>query len=87
MVEVLLKKRALEEPIDKVEIFIVEELPVIEEDVRIVKVRLKDKPIKKALLKLFKKARYNAKYFEETTNIDKARKNMFDRNYGSYMLF
>jgi len=39
------------------------------------------KPVKKALLKLFKKGKYNAKYLEELVSLDAAKKNVYYRNY------
>ncbi|KKM59540.1 hypothetical protein LCGC14_1548000 [marine sediment metagenome] len=87
MVEVLVKNKVLEESLEEVEIVFLEELPVIEADNRMVKVRVEENPIKKALLKLFKKARYNPKYIEEEINIVKAKKNTYYRNYGLYGIF
>ncbi len=82
MVEVVVKKKALEEPFKIEEIIILEELPPIEGEFEVVKVKAEEKPIKRALSKLLKKARYNAKYLEEVFNIENLKRNIHYRNYG-----
>lgn len=84
MVEVLLKKKALEEPIELEELIILEELPTAEEDYEIVKVKLEEKPLKKALSKLLKKAKYNAKYLEEMVDVNKVKRDIHYRRYGLF---
>lgn len=87
MVEVLLKKKDLEDLIDleNFEDFVIlEELPTFEEDYEMVKVKLEEKPFKKALSKLLKKAKYNAKYLEEMVDVDKVKRNLHYRNYGHF---
>ena len=66
MVEVLIKKKPFEEPLEIEEIILLEELPADEEEYEIVKVKAEEKPLKKALLKLLKKPKYNAKYLDES---------------------
>ncbi len=84
MVQVLIKKKELEKPFVLEDIIIVEELPAIKEDYEIIKVKAAEKPVKKALLKLMKKAKYNAKYLEEKIPVEKIRSNIHYRNYGNY---
>jgi ribosomal protein L22 len=81
MVEVLLKKKVLEELIELEDFVILEELTTVEEDHEMVKVELEEKPLKKALLKLLKKAKYNAKYLEEMVDVNKVKRNILYRNY------
>jgi len=82
MVEVMVKEKALEEPFKIEDIIILEELPPIEWEFEVVKVKAEEKPIKRALSKLLKKARYNAKYLEEVFTVDKVKRNIYYRNYG-----
>jgi hypothetical protein len=84
MVQVLIKKKELDKPFVLEDIIILEELPAIEEDHEIIKIKAVEKPVKKALLKLMKKAKYNAKYLEETIPVEKIRRNIHYRNYGNY---
>ncbi|MFW9894473.1 MAG: hypothetical protein ACFFDB_18760 [Promethearchaeota archaeon] len=84
MVEVLLKKKALEEPVEFEDLVILEELPSVEEDYEIVKIKVEEKPLKKALSRLMKKAKYNAKYLEEMVDVNKVKRNL---NYRRYALF
>jgi ribosomal protein L22 len=81
MVEVLLKKKVLEELIELEDFVILEELTTVEEDHEMVKVELEEKSLKKALLKLLKKAKYNAKYLEEMVDVNKVKRNILYRNY------
>ena len=84
MVEILLKKKALEEPIELKEFFILEELPEIEEEYEIVRVKVEDKPIKRALRKLINKAKFNPKYMEETYTLDEAKRKTYLKTYGFF---
>ena len=84
MVEVLFEKRNLDEPIELEDLIILEEFPPVEEDYEIVKVKLEEKPLKKALSKLLKKGKYNSKYLEETVNINKVKRNIHYRRYGLF---
>jgi len=84
MVQVLIKKEELEEPLVIEDVIILEELSAIEEDYEPVQVRAEEKPVKRALLKLLKKAKYNAKYLEEKIPVEKIRRNIYYRNYGNY---
>jgi hypothetical protein len=84
MVEVLLKKKALEDLFEIEDLVILEELPTVEEGYELVKVKLEKKPLKKALSKLFKKAKYNAKYLEEMVEVNKIKRNIHYRNYGLF---
>ena len=85
MEQVLLRKR---EPEVKNEFIILEELPVELEQPKELEVKAEKKPMKKALLKLLKKGKYNPKYLEELVSIKDARR-MIDiqrminyRNFG-----
>ncbi|MFX1478158.1 MAG: hypothetical protein ACFFCI_08495 [Promethearchaeota archaeon] len=84
MVEILLKKNALEEPIELNEFCILEELPETEEEYQIVRVKVEEKPVKRALRKLLKKAMYNPKYLEETYTIDEAKRKIYLKTYGFF---
>ncbi|MFX1325840.1 MAG: hypothetical protein ACFE8N_12880 [Promethearchaeota archaeon] len=84
MVQVLVKKKDLKEPFEIAELVILEELPAKEEEYEIVRVKAEEKSIKKALLKLMKKAQYNAKYLEESISVEKIRRNVHYRNSGLY---
>ncbi|MFW9822502.1 MAG: hypothetical protein ACFFE4_06185 [Candidatus Thorarchaeota archaeon] len=82
MVEVLLKRKTLEEPVKFEDLVVLEEFPSVEEDY--VKVKVEEKPVKKALSRLMKKAKYNAKYLEEMVDVNKVKRNL---NYRRYALF
>ena len=80
MEQVLLKK---EEPEVKLEVVVLEEVPV-KPVVEVAEPQEKQKPLKKALLKLLKKGKYNAKYLEELKSPDSAKRNVYYRNLGYY---
>ena len=86
MVQVLDRKRDFKGPFEIENVIITEEFlekfPAIEEEHEIVKEKAEKTPIKKGLSKLFKKAKYNAKYLEETIPITKVKRNIHYRNYG-----
>ena len=84
MVEVLLKKKTLRDLIELADFIVLEELPTVEEDFEMVRVKLDKKPLKKALLKLVKKAKYNPKYLEELVDVNKAKRNIYSKNYGLF---
>ena len=84
MVEVLLKKRVLEEPIEFEDFIVLEELPTVVEDHEMVKIKLEKKPLKKALSKLLKRAKYNAKYLEEMVDVNKVKRDIHYRRYGLF---
>lgn len=68
---------------DSAEIEIVlEKLP--ESRKQIEKKKVEDKQDKSRLLKLFKKAKYNAKYHEELIQIKKVKSQIHFRNYGVF---
>jgi len=79
MEQVLLRKR---EPEVKIEFIILEELPVELEQPKEVEVKAEEKPGKKALLKLFRKGKHNAKYLEELSSVNDARRMINYRNLG-----
>jgi hypothetical protein len=79
MEQVLLKK---EEQELKLELPVLEEVPVKPELVEEAKPAEEQKPVKKSLLKLLKKGKYNAKYLEELVSPDAAKRNVYYRNYG-----
>jgi len=68
----------------EIEQIVLEELPVKQELLEEAKPQEKQKPVKKALLKLLKKGKYNAKYLEELVSPDAAKRNVHYRNYGYF---
>ncbi len=85
MEQVLLRKK---EPEVNIEFIILEELLVELEKPKELEVKAEKKPMKKALLKLLKKGKYNPKYLEELVSVKDARR-MIDiqrminyRNFG-----
>lgn len=84
MVQVFIAKKVYEELTEVEKINIIEELPTGKEEYRRVTIKTEEKPFKKALLKLLKKAKYNVKYLEERIPIEKVRRNIHYRNTGFY---
>lgn len=84
MVQVLEKEKKPEQSIELEEFIILEELPMEEEQVEELEVSKREKPVKKALLKLIKKAKYNAKFLEETVPVEKMRNKIHFRNHAVY---
>ncbi|NVM18161.1 MAG: hypothetical protein HWN80_10625 [Candidatus Lokiarchaeota archaeon] len=81
MEQVLVRK---EEPELKLEVVVLEEVPVKQVLREVVEPQEEQKPVKKALLKLLKKGKYNAKYLEELVSPDAAKRNVHYRNYGYF---
>ncbi len=79
MEQILLRKN---EPEVKIEFIILEELPVELEQPKKVEVKAEEKPGKKALFKFLKKGKYNAKYLEELSSVNDARRMINYRNLG-----
>ena len=79
MEQVLVRK---EEPELKLEVVVLEEVPVKQVVREKAKPVEEQKPVKKALLKLLKKGENNAKYLEELVSPDAAKRNVHYRNYG-----
>jgi len=79
MEQVLIRKK---EPEVKIELIILEELPVELEQPKEIEVKAEVKSGKKALLKLLKKGKYNAKYLEELSTVNNARRMINYRNLG-----
>jgi len=84
MVQVLEKEKNPEEGIVLEEFLILEELPMEEEQVEELEIALREKPVKKALLKLINKVKYNAKFLEETVPIEKVRNKIHFRSHAVY---
>ncbi|MFX1280199.1 MAG: hypothetical protein ACFFA3_12345 [Promethearchaeota archaeon] len=84
MVQVYIKKRDLEEPIKIAELIVLEKLPAKDEEYEVVRIKAEEKPIKKALLKLMKKGKYNAKYLEERIPVADVKRNINFRNTGLF---
>ncbi len=84
MVQVFITKKAHEELLEVEKIIIIEELPTENEEYKRVTIKTEEKSFKKALLKLLKKAKYNAKYLEELIPIEKIKRNVHYRNIGFY---
>jgi len=81
MEQVLVRK---EEPKLKLEVVVLEEVSAKQELCEEAKPQEEQKPMKKALLKLLKKGKYNAKYLEELVSPDVAKRNVHYRNYGTF---
>jgi hypothetical protein len=81
MEQVLLKKV---EPELKFEVEVLEELPLKKDQAEQAKPQEQQKPVKKALLKLLKKGKYNAKYLEELVSPDAVKRNVYYGNYGYF---
>ncbi len=81
MEQVLLKKK---EPELKFEVVVLEEVPAKQELHEETKPQEEQKPVTKALLKLLKKGKYNAKYLEELVSPDAVKRNVHYRNYGYF---
>ncbi len=79
MEQILLRKN---EPEVKIELIILEELPVELEQPKEIEVKAEVKLGKKALLKLFRKGKYNAKYLENLASVNDARRMINYRNLG-----
>ena len=79
MEQVLLRKDEAEL---KLEVVVLEDVPVKLELSEEAKPEEKQKKVKKSLLKLMKKSKYNAKYLEELVSPDGAKRNVHYRNYG-----
>jgi hypothetical protein len=84
MVQVFIAKKAHEEPMVVEKIIIIEELPTEKEQYKRITIETEEKPFKKALLKLIKKAKYNAKYLEERIPLKNVKRNIHYRNTGLY---
>ena len=84
MVQVFIEKKAHEEPMAVEKIIIIEELPTEKEQYKRITIKTEEKPFKKALLKLLKKAKFNAKHLEECIPINKVRRNIHYKNTGLY---
>ena len=81
MAQVVVKKK---EPEIKLEEVVLEEVHVKQDLREETKPQEKQKPVKKALLKLLKKGKYNAKYLEELVSPDAVKRNVYYRNYGHF---
>ncbi|NHJ21489.1 MAG: hypothetical protein EAX91_11130 [Candidatus Lokiarchaeota archaeon] len=81
MEQVLLKKV---EPELRFEVVVLEEFPLKKDQAELAKPQEEQKPVKKALLKLLKKGKYNAKYLEELVSPDVAKRNVYYGNYGYF---
>jgi len=79
MEQVLVRKM---EPELKFEVVVLEEVSVEQELLEVAQPQEEQKPVKKALFKLFKKGKYNAKYLEELVSPDAAKRNVHYRNFG-----
>ncbi|MHA2008197.1 MAG: hypothetical protein ACXABO_13360 [Promethearchaeota archaeon] len=81
MVEVIVRKTTLNH-LDEIEdIIIMEELPDIEGEYEVVKVRAKKTPIKKALINLLKKVEFNPRYPEEKYGLKELKRDTYSRSY------
>lgn len=81
---VKIKEPEIDMELELEKIIVLEELPAKDEQYEEVKIKAGKKRVKKALLKLFKKAKYNAKYLEETIPIEKVKREVPYRNHGVF---
>jgi len=84
MVQVYVKKKNLEEPFKIAELIVLKELPIKKDDYEVVKLKVDKIPVKKALLKLIKKGKYNAKYLEERIPVPNVKRTIHYRNTGLF---
>ena len=84
MVQVLEREKDHKFSIILEEIVILEELPMEDERIEEPKVAIREKQRKKALKKLFNKAKYNANYLKETKKIEDVKNRIHFRNYAVY---
>ncbi len=84
MVQVFIAKKVHEEILEVEKIIIIEELPTEKKEYKRITISTEEKPFKKALLKLLKKAKYNAKYLEERIPLKNVKRNIHYRNTGLY---
>jgi hypothetical protein len=84
MVQVLDKDNDHKYSIVLEEIIIIEELPMEEEKHEEIAVAKREKPPKKALSKLLKKAKYNANYLKEAKRIEDIKNRINVRNRAIY---
>ncbi len=80
MVQVLDKDKEHKYSIVLEDIIIIEELPMEEEQIEESKVIEREKPRKKALLRLFSKAKYNNNYLKEVKRIEDVKNRIHVRN-------
>ena len=66
------------------EIIVFEELPMEEEQLEKAAIVKREKKPKKALLKLLKKAKYNANYLKDSISIDDVKYRIHFRNHAVY---
>jgi len=84
MVQFLEREKEHEQGIELEEFIILEELPMEEEQVEELEIAQQEKPVKKVLWKLIKKAKYNAKFLEETVPVEKVKNKIHFRNHAVY---
>ncbi len=80
--EQVLVRKVEPEPELEFEVVVLEEVLVKKELLEEAKPQEEQKPVKKALLKLLKKGKYNAKYLEELVSVNDARRMVNYRNFG-----
>lgn len=84
MVQVFEKEKEPKYSILLEEIIIVEELPMEEEPFEEAIVVEREIALKKSLLKLLDKAKFNAKYLKDTRRIEDVKNKIHFRNYAVY---
>jgi hypothetical protein len=82
MEEVLVKKAFLND--EKELIIVLGKLPVEVEEPKEIKIEVDEKPVKKGLLKLMKKSKYNPRYLQEIKSVDELRRQVNFRNHGVF---
>ena len=81
MVEVIVKKSALNHLNEIEDIIIMEDLPDIEGEYEVVRVKTKKTPVRKALIKLLKKVEFNPRYSEEKYGLKELKRDTYARDY------
>ncbi len=81
---VKIKEPEIDMELELEKIIVLEELPAKDEQYEEVKIKAGKTRVKKALLKLIKKTKYNAKNLEETIPIEKMKREIPYRNHGVF---
>ncbi len=84
MEQVLVKNKLPQLDYELAEALLLEQLQKSEEPYELNLSQKEQKPLKKALFKLYNKGKHNAKYLEELVSVEKAKQRVFSRNYGVF---
>ncbi len=83
-IQVLDEENEIKYVIKLEEIILIEELPIKKEEAEKPKVVESEKSLKKNLLRLLNKAKFNNNYFKDTKRIEDIRDRAYFRNFGVY---